>query len=205
MLLLDLNHIQVDTVYRSGAKASTNHQFQALCSDEMEPDATTEGLIIEEGTTEDPLALCDTSQKLELEDFLVDMKVKRYGQEPGETEGLASVSWTHSLACVSTYGIHLCDEEICWKGIVEARSLGATLEQDLGALVLPDKLQQCSRYTLTILPTDKVTNRTMSSFDSVSMFIFQPLREEQESPLSAGFSQEFTFIPGLSPPQVYIY
>ena len=145
----------MDTVYRSGAKASTNHQFQTLCSDETEPDATTEGLIIEE---EDPLALCDTSQKLELEDFLVDMKVKRYGQEPGETEGLASVSWTHSLACVSTYGIHLCDEEICWKGIVEASSLGATLKQDLGALVLPDKLQQCSRYTLTILPTDKVTN-----------------------------------------------
>ena len=201
-----VTHMQVDAVYRSGAKASTNHQFKTLCTDEPEPEATTE--IIETTTTtviEDPLAMCDTSQKLELEDFMVDMKVKSYGQEPEATEGLALVSWTHSMACISTYSIHLClaGEESCWKGSLEGSQLDATLKQDLGALVLPNRLQQCSSYTLTILPSDKVTKKT---FYILSTSIHIPTTQlrigEQESPLAEGFSQEFTYIPGLSPPQV---
>ena len=156
--------LQVEAVYRSGAKASTNHQFKTLCTDEPEPDATTE--MVETTTitvAEDPLDMCDTSQKLELEDFVVDMKVKSYGQEPDQTDGLALVSWTHSLDCISTYGLHLCQtgEDSCWEGSLETGSLGATLKQDLGALILPNKLQQCSHYKLTILPSDKVVHKTL--------------------------------------------
>ena len=158
-----ITNMQVDAVYRSGAKASTNHQFQTLCTDEPEPEATTE--IVETTTTtviEDPLAMCDTSQKLELEDFVVDMTVKSYGQEPEETEGLTLVSWTHSMDCISTYGLHLCQtgEARCWEGSLDTASLGATLKQDLGALI-PNKLQQCSHYKLTILPSDKVAEKTL--------------------------------------------
>ena len=171
---MSVTYMQVDAVYRSGAKASTNHQFKTLCTeDEPEPDATTE--IIETTTTtviEDPLAMCDASQKLELKDFVVDMKVKSYGQEPEETEGLALVSWTHSMDCISTYGLHLCQtgEESCWEGSLEAGPLGATLKQDLSALLLPNRLQQCSDYTLTILPSDKVTNKILALFQHISTF-----------------------------------
>ena len=197
---MGVTDMQVDAVYRSGAKASTNHQFQTLCTDESEPE------IVETTTTtvfEDPLAMCDTSQKLELKDFVVDMKVKSYGQEPEETEGLALVSWTHSMDCISTYGLHMCQtgETSCWEGSLDTSSLGATLKQDLGALILPNKLQQCSHYKLTILPSDKVAHQTL--FEHLSRFPTTQLQiGEEESALSAGFSQEFNYIPGLSPPQV---
>ena len=163
-MVTGVTNMQVDAVYRSGAKASSNHQFQTLCTDEPERDATTEMVETTTSTViEDPLAMCDTSQKLELEDFVVEMKVKSYGQDPEETEGLALVSWTHSMDCISTYGLHLCqtEEESCWEGSLGTTSLGATLKQDLGALILPNKLQQCSHYKLTILPSDKVAHQTL--------------------------------------------
>ena len=155
----DYINLQVDAVYRSGAKASTNHQFKTLCTEEQDV-TTTESLIIEPTTTEEgPLAGCDTSQKLELEDFTLDMKVKTFGQEPGETQGLALASWTHSMECISTYGLLLCSPEMsdCYEGSLKAGPLGATVKKDLGALIAPDKLQQCASYTLTVLPSDKVT------------------------------------------------
>ena len=198
---MGVTDMQVDAVYRSGARVSTNHQFQTLCTDEPEPPTTT--------VFEDPLAMCDTSQKLELKDFVVDMKVKSYGQEPEETEGLALVSWTHSMDCISTYGLHMCQtgETSCWEGSLDTSSLGATLKQDLGALILPNKLQQCSHYKLTILPSDKVAHQTLfehlSRFPMVLRFPTTQLQiGVEESALSAGFSQEFNYIPGLSPPQV---
>ena len=175
----------MDAVYRSGAKSSTNHQFQTLCSDEPEPDTSTE--IVETTTTsvmEDPLATCDVSRKLELEDFVVDMKVKSYGQTPEETDGLTLVSWTHSMACISTYGLHLCQtgEESCWEGSLESGSLGATMKQDLAPLILPDKLQQCSHYKLTILPSDKVAQK-ISTLINIS---HQPASDRREGvPLSS--------------------
>ena len=96
---------------------------------------------------------------------MVNMKVKSYGQEPEETEGLVLVSWTHSMACISTYGIHLCltGEESCWEGSLEGSQLGETLKLDLGALLLPNRLHQCSSYTLTILPSDKVRKKKLLS------------------------------------------
>ena len=157
--MADFINLQVDAVYRSGAKASIHHQFKTLCTEEQDV-TTTESLIIEPTTTEEnPLVGCDTSQKLELENFTLDMKVKTFGQEPGETQGLALASWTHSMECISTYGLLLCSPEMrdCFKGSLKAGPLGSTIKQDLGALITPDKLQQCANYTLTVLPSDKVT------------------------------------------------
>ena len=180
--MADFINLQVDAVYRSGAKASTHHQFKTLCTEEQDV-TTTESLIIEPTTTEEnPLAGCDTSQKLELENFTLDMKVKTFGQEPGETQGLALASWTHSMDCISTYGLLLCSPEMrdCFEGSLKAGLLGATVKQDLGALIAPDKLQQCASYTLTVLPSDKVSLKDVLQVLNCS-FLLCSFRKRVES------------------------
>merc|ERR1719357_1116824 len=73
----------------------------------------------------------------------------------------------------------------CFEGSLKAGPLGATVEQDLGALIAPDKLQQCASYTLTVLPSDKL-QKAIEEFESESEEEEEEKSEASESSWGLG-------------------
>ena len=116
---------------------------------------------------------------LNLSDISIEMNSVKYGQYPSLTEGTVTATWTHSHACISTYGVKLCKGEQCGESFQPAGNVGEKMELDLHQIPGILRLSHCQQYQLYIMPGTR----------------------RREDAWHAGHVTQFTYIPGYDPPR----
>ena len=114
LLSLTCNHMSDNCKDYTGPGNYDNGKFEVVLSN-LAFCTSYEMVLGKESTSiqRDFVSIQNPNMVMNLTDMNIEMKHVKFGQYPSLTEGSVTASWTHHHACISTYGIRLCQEERC--------------------------------------------------------------------------------------------